>query len=208
PCFPSRRRWPGSFAERIPRPATGTAANQRLWLRACLPRPPRSASLSPLDRIRAVGPRARRVKGLVRRSARGEPEPMVASRRRVARAPRTAKGETPVADQLLPTTVVGSYPQPDWLVNRALLSKMVPRVRMVDIWRIPEPWLEQAQDDATILAIRDMEQAGIDILTDGEIRRESYSNSFATAPEGFDLSPPAPARTPPRPDAPVPPRAS
>jgi len=109
-----------------------------------------------------------------------------------------------VADQLLPTTVVGSYPQPDWLVNRALLSKMVPRVRMVDIWRIPEPWLEQAQDDATILAIRDMEQAGIDILTDGEIRRESYSNRFATALEGIDLSTPGHVRTRSGQDAPVP----
>jgi 5-methyltetrahydropteroyltriglutamate--homocysteine methyltransferase len=86
---------------------------------------------------------------------------------------------------LLPTTVVGSYPQPDWLVNREMLSKSVPRVRM-DIWRVPEPWLEQAQDDATIVAIRDMERAGIDIITDGEIRRESYSNRFATALEGID----------------------
>jgi 5-methyltetrahydropteroyltriglutamate--homocysteine methyltransferase len=90
---------------------------------------------------------------------------------------------------LLPTTVVGSYPQPDWLVNRAMLSKSVPRVRM-DIWRVPEPWLEQAQDDATLVAIRDMERAGIDIITDGEIRRESYSNRFATALEGIDTSNP------------------
>lgn len=86
---------------------------------------------------------------------------------------------------LLPTTVVGSYPQPDWLVDRALLSKSVPRVRL-NIWRVAEPWLEQAQDDATILAIRDMERAGIDIVTDGEMRRESYSNRFATALEGID----------------------
>jgi len=91
---------------------------------------------------------------------------------------------------LLPTTVVGSYPQPDWLVNREMLSKSVPRVR-IDIWRVPEPWLEQAQDDATIVAIRDMEQAGIDIITDGEIRRESYSNRFATALEGIDTEKPA-----------------
>jgi 5-methyltetrahydropteroyltriglutamate--homocysteine methyltransferase len=87
---------------------------------------------------------------------------------------------------LLPTTVVGSYPQPDWLVNRAMLSKSVPRVRM-NIWRVPEDHLEQAQDDATLLAIRDMERAGIDIVTDGEIRRESYSNRFATALEGIDI---------------------
>ena len=90
---------------------------------------------------------------------------------------------------LLPTTVVGSYPQPDWLVNREMLSKSVPRVRM-NIWRVPEPWLEQAQDDATIVAIRDMERAGIDIITDGEIRRESYSNRFATALEGIDTAKP------------------
>jgi 5-methyltetrahydropteroyltriglutamate--homocysteine methyltransferase len=94
-----------------------------------------------------------------------------------------------MAQHLFPTTVVGSYPQPDWLVNRDLLSKSVPRVRM-DIWRVPEPWLEQAQDDATIVAIRDMERAGIDIITDGEIRRESYSNRFATALEGIDLAKP------------------
>ena len=87
---------------------------------------------------------------------------------------------------LLPTTVVGSYPQPDWLVNRELLSKVVPRTRMQEIWRIPEEFLEPAQDDATVLAIRDMERAGIDIITDGEIRRESYSNRFATALEGVD----------------------
>jgi 5-methyltetrahydropteroyltriglutamate--homocysteine methyltransferase len=94
-----------------------------------------------------------------------------------------------MAEKLLPTTVVGSYPQPDWLVNRQMLSKTVPRVRM-DIWRIPEPWLEQAQDDATLLAIRDMERAGIDIITDGEMRRESYSNRFATALEGIDTEKP------------------
>jgi 5-methyltetrahydropteroyltriglutamate--homocysteine methyltransferase len=90
---------------------------------------------------------------------------------------------------LLPTTVVGSYPQPDWLVKREMLSKSVPRVRM-NIWRVRDDWLEQAQDDATILAIRDLERAGIDIITDGEIRRESYSNRFATALEGIDLAKP------------------
>ncbi len=95
-----------------------------------------------------------------------------------------------MSQKLFPTTVVGSYPQPDWLVNREMLSKVVPRVRMTDLWRIPEPWLEEAQDDATIVAIRDMERAGIDIITDGEIRRESYSNRFATALEGIDLAKP------------------
>ncbi len=87
---------------------------------------------------------------------------------------------------LLPTTVVGSYPQPDWLVDRAMLAKGVPRVRNTDLWRVAEPYLEQAQDDATLLAIRDMERAGIDIITDGEMRRESYSNRFATALDGID----------------------
>ena len=86
---------------------------------------------------------------------------------------------------------MGSYPQPDWLVDRAMLSKSVPRTRMTAIWRIPEAWLEQAQDDATIIAIRDMERAGIDIVTDGEIRRESYSNRFATALDGIDAENPA-----------------
>jgi 5-methyltetrahydropteroyltriglutamate--homocysteine methyltransferase len=92
---------------------------------------------------------------------------------------------------ILPTTVVGSYPQPEWLVDRAMLSKSVPRTRMQGIWRVPEAYLEQAQDDATIVAIRDMERAGIDIVTDGEIRRESYSNRFATALEGIDANNPA-----------------
>ncbi|NVN85289.1 MAG: cobalamin-independent methionine synthase II family protein [Rhodopseudomonas sp.] len=92
---------------------------------------------------------------------------------------------------LLPTTVVGSYPQPDWLVDRAMLSKVVPRTRMHAMWRPPEEHLEEAQDDATIVAIRDMERAGIDIVTDGEIRRESYSNRFATALEGIDIDNPA-----------------
>jgi 5-methyltetrahydropteroyltriglutamate--homocysteine methyltransferase len=96
---------------------------------------------------------------------------------------------------LLPTTVVGSYPQPDWLVNRPMLSKVVPRTRMREIWRIPEEFLDQAQDDATLLAIRDMERAGIDIITDGEMRRESYSNRFATALEGLDLANPGQVKT-------------
>ena len=97
----------------------------------------------------------------------------------------------PLPQHLLPTTVVGSYPQPDWLVDRALLSKSVPRIRMQNMWRIPQAHLEAAQDDATIVAIRDMERAGIDIVTDGEIRRESYSNRFATALAGVDSDNPA-----------------
>jgi len=95
-----------------------------------------------------------------------------------------------MAQPVLTTTVIGSYPQPDWLVDRALLSKGVPRVRQREIWRVPEPWLEQAQDDATIVAIREMERAGIDIISDGEIRRESYSNRFATALDGVDVDAP------------------
>jgi len=94
-------------------------------------------------------------------------------------------------EHVLPTTVVGSYPQPEWLVDRAMLSKSVPRTRMHEMWRIPEAHLKEAQDDATIVAIRDMERAGIDIVTDGEIRRESYSNRFATALEGVDADNPA-----------------
>jgi 5-methyltetrahydropteroyltriglutamate--homocysteine methyltransferase len=95
---------------------------------------------------------------------------------------------------LLATTVVGSYPQPDWLVDRQMLAKGVPRVRLHGMWRVPEPYLEQAQDDATVVAIRAMERAGIDVVTDGEIRRESYSNRFATALEGVDVERPGAIR--------------
>ena len=92
---------------------------------------------------------------------------------------------------LLPTSLVGSYPQPDWLIDRLKLGKqMPPRTRAHELWRIHPDRLEQAQDDATILAIRDQERAGLDIVTDGEIRRESYSNRFATALEGIDLDQP------------------
>jgi 5-methyltetrahydropteroyltriglutamate--homocysteine methyltransferase len=93
-------------------------------------------------------------------------------------------------DYLLPTTVVGSYPQPGWLIDRAKLGSKVPRVRAPEIWRVDKALLEEAQDDATLLAIRDMERAGIDIITDGEMRRESYSNRFATELEGIDIENP------------------
>src|SRR5260221_44334 len=97
---------------------------------------------------------------------------------------------------LFPTTIVGSYPQPDWLIDRERLAKNVPpRVRAAELWRIAEPYLAQAQDDATLLAIRAQEEAGLDIVTDGEIRRESYSNRFATALEGIDLDDPGVAIT-------------
>jgi 5-methyltetrahydropteroyltriglutamate--homocysteine methyltransferase len=99
----------------------------------------------------------------------------------------------PLPSKLI-TTVVGSYPQPDWLVDREnLKSRLPPRVRARELWRIPEPLLEQAQDDATLLAIRDMERAGIDIISDGEMRRESYSNRFATALGGVDMDNPGTA---------------
>jgi len=91
---------------------------------------------------------------------------------------------------LLPTSLVGSYPQPDWLIDRDKLSKQVPRVRADDLWLVARDKLEAAQDDATILAIRDQERAGLDIVTDGEQRRESYSNRFATALEGIDTDKP------------------
>src|SRR5207344_1069147 len=92
---------------------------------------------------------------------------------------------------LLPTSLVGSYPQPDWLIDREKLAKRFPpRVRARELWRIDPAWLEEAQDDATILAIRAQERAGLDIITDGEIRRESYSNRFATALEGVDVDNP------------------
>jgi 5-methyltetrahydropteroyltriglutamate--homocysteine methyltransferase len=95
---------------------------------------------------------------------------------------------------LFPTTLVGSYPQPEWLIDRGKLAgRFPPRVRARELWRLPEPWLAMAQDDATLLAIRAQEDAGLDIVTDGEIRRESYSNRFATALEGVDLDNPGTA---------------
>ena len=95
---------------------------------------------------------------------------------------------------LLPTMLVGSYPQPEWLIDRAKLAgRFPPRVRARELWRIAEPFLAEAQDDATIVAIRAQEEAGIDIVTDGEIRRESYSNRFATALDGVDLDNPGTA---------------
>ena len=101
-----------------------------------------------------------------------------------------SKVRATLLNEILPTTVVGSYPQPDWLIDRAKLGAKVPRVREPEIWRIAPPLLEEAQNDATLLAIRDMERAGIDIITDGEMRRESYSNRFATALDGIDIEQP------------------
>ncbi len=95
---------------------------------------------------------------------------------------------------LFPTTLVGSYPQPEWLIDRKKLAgRFPPRVRARELWRVPEPLLAGAQDDATLLAIRAQEEAGLDIITDGEIRRESYSNRFATALEGVDIDHPGSA---------------
>jgi len=94
----------------------------------------------------------------------------------------------------LETTVIGSYPQPDWLIDRdRLRSRLPPRIAARELWRIDPAWLEEAQDDATVVAIREMEAAGLDVITDGEIRRESYSNRFATALDGIDLDNPGTA---------------
>ena len=94
----------------------------------------------------------------------------------------------------IPTTVVGSYPQPDWLVDKTQFQlNAVPRVRMRQVWRVAEPWLREAQDDAVRVAVSDMERAGIDVITDGEQRRESYFNEFANALEGLDLDRPGTA---------------
>jgi 5-methyltetrahydropteroyltriglutamate--homocysteine methyltransferase len=98
------------------------------------------------------------------------------------------------AHELLPTMLVGSYAQPDWLIDREKLAgRFPPRIRALELWRVDPEYLEQAQDDATLLAIRDQERAGIDILTDGEMRRESYSNRFATALEGVNIDEPGEA---------------
>ena len=93
-----------------------------------------------------------------------------------------------MAQKLFPTSLVGSYPQPEWLIERAKLAgRFPPRVRAKELWRVAPEFLDQAQDDATLIAIRDQERAGLDIITDGEMRRESYSNRFATALDGVDM---------------------
>src|SRR6202522_339935 len=94
---------------------------------------------------------------------------------------------------LLPTSLVGSYPQPDWLIDRGRLAGFVPRVRARELWRVAPEFLDQAQADATLLAIRAQEDAGLDVITDGEARRESYSNRFATALDGVDIDNPGTA---------------
>jgi len=101
---------------------------------------------------------------------------------------------TEAANTLLPTSLVGSYAQPDWLIDREKLAgRFPPRVRALELWRIDSEWLEEAQNDATLLAIREQELAGLDIITDGEMRRESYSNRFATALDGVDIENPGTA---------------
>jgi 5-methyltetrahydropteroyltriglutamate--homocysteine methyltransferase len=111
----------------------------------------------------------------------------------------------PVSLPLLPTMIVGSLPQPDWLIDRERLGhQFPPRVRAQELWRIPAPFLHEAQDDATLIAVRAQEEAGLDVVTDGEIRRESYSNHFATALEGIDLDRPGTVRNRSGIDIPVP----
>src|SRR5262249_55674768 len=114
-----------------------------------------------------------------------------AARRRLRRAGRDREPrrlQAPARVIPLATTVLGSYPQPDWLIDRVRLrGSLPPRVRASELWRVPSEFLAAAQDDATALAIFEMERAGIDIVTDGEIRRESYSNRFATALDGLDI---------------------
>jgi 5-methyltetrahydropteroyltriglutamate--homocysteine methyltransferase len=114
-------------------------------------------------------------------------------------------GAMPPSLPLLPTMVVGSLPQPDWLIDRERLGhQFPPRVRAHELWRVPPPYLREAQDDATLVAIRAQEEAGLDVVTDGEIRRESYSNHFATALEGLDLDRPGSVRNRSGVDIPVP----
>jgi 5-methyltetrahydropteroyltriglutamate--homocysteine methyltransferase len=110
-----------------------------------------------------------------------------------------------VTGAVIPTTLVGSYPQPDWLIDReALAKRLPPRLRARELWRIDPQWLREAQDDAVALAVRDQERAGLDIITDGEVRRESYSNHFANALDGIDLERPGTIRSRAGTAAPVP----
>src|SRR5262249_49000843 len=118
-------------------------------------------------------PRRRRARGAARR-----PRAPAKPRQRIDR-------EDVMSLPLLPTSLVGSYAQPEWLIDRKKLAgRFPPRVRAKELWRVAPEFLDQAQDDATLLAIRDQERAGLDIITDGEMRRESYSNRFATALDG------------------------
>ena len=152
----------------------------------------------------ATAPRARRAgagRDGRRRPRGGDPQPAARGAGRPDARRAGAVGE-PRAERVqveargarrmsLVTTVVGSYPQPGWLIDRDRLGdRLPPRVRARELWRVPEPLLEEAQDDATRLAVQDMERAGVDVITDGEMRRESYSNRFATALEGVDLDQP------------------
>ena len=101
---------------------------------------------------------------------------------------------TEATTKLLPTSLVGSYAQPNWLIDREKLAgRFPPRTRALELWRVDPEWLEEAQNDATLLAIREQELAGLDIITDGEMRRESYSNRFATALDGVDIDNPGTA---------------
>ena len=128
--------------------------------------------------------------GLARPVRQGAPAQLAAGNRepRDGDVPRVS---TPAFPSAIPTGIVGSYAQPDWLIDRERLrDRFPPRVRAKELWRIDPAYLEQAQDDATLLAIRDQERAGLDVVTDGEMRRESYSNRFATALEGIDLDEP------------------
>src|SRR5579863_5388638 len=108
--------------------------------------------------------------------------------------PTPSRPASSEASMLFPTTLVGSYPQPEWLIDRKKLAgRFPPRVRARELWRVPPEFLAEAQEDATIMAIEAQESAGLDIITDGEIRRESYSNRFATALDGVDLDNPGSA---------------
>ena len=119
--------------------------------------------------------------------------PEYPSRPRRARCTVWAWRHAPIPTAV-PTSLVGCYAQPDWLIDRERLrGRFPPRVRATELWRVDPQWLEQAQDDATLLAIRDQERAGLDIITDGEMRRESYSNRFATALDGVDIDNPGTA---------------
>jgi 5-methyltetrahydropteroyltriglutamate--homocysteine methyltransferase len=141
------------------------------------------------------GPRGIRGAGPPRRAKSAKIAALLSAasaRGRISRHP--SQTPTTMTTELLPTSLVGSYPQPDWLIDRQKLAgRFPPRVRAKELWRVAPEFLEQAQDDATILAIRDEERAGLDIITDGEARRESYSNRFATALEGVDIDNPGTA---------------
>src|ERR671923_284908 len=176
----SRSR-PGSASRScFPRAPSRSSTSSRRTARTCVRSATKASPRTPGAWQARTGARSRATS-----TRSGRPGPSAGSTRR--RASGEGGARPAVAGAALITTVVGSYPQPEWLIDRERLGdRLPPRARAAELWRVAEPYLEEAQDDATRLAVQDMERAGVDVITDGEMRRESYSNRFATALDGIE----------------------